>query len=643
MPESRHRTTVQVDVDDRAVRQLGQEIERAIDPAHMEAFERAVERSNRAIERLTRATERMTRASTQMSRAASVSARSQPGFAGRTASTAVGTMLGRGPVGGRLQRFAQAAGGPAGGEGFLAGMFDMIPYAGPVLGAAVRGAQQYYAQYIAAQTSRMQGFGVSGIAGTGPTLGRDLLGLGYGPAQQAQVLGNMAQMSGRRGAGLAQIAAPAAMMERFMGVNPAALFQGSEIQGQIEDPVAFMQEAIGSLREMGFRDPELTSAVQQLSSVIGEMQTRGIYLDPRSMVALMRGLGAARLPGGIPLPGLTGQAGAGFAQRITQMGGNLGQGASAFDYLMLRAAGGGRGGNRTLMQARVFGERQGGQVFFNLMDDLMSRVHSEGDREALGFFLAENMGIPADLAMQLASMDSDQIASMREAAGDAQIGRGQLTDFLQEQMGVARGPAAAVAREAGLEAQRVGIGGRVADSVQQIQDAEIALVQQFMPAALSLVTGTMRGARELIDAYDEGGVAGVLAKIAEMTTAFVEQAGRLVGRAAGQAFEGIGDLVGEVLGQDDPLTMTVRNLGRSLMGGGEGEAAPTGGAGRGAAGGGAAEGAQGASGGGAPGTEPGGGLGPISDARAALRAAERHLGRLEGSMGLGDGDLEAVG
>lgn len=642
MPESRHRTTVQVDVDDRAIRRLGTEIERAVDPAHMEAFERAVERSNRAIDRLTRATERMSRASAQMSRAAATGARAQPGFMGRTASTAVGTMLGQRRGAGGLQRFAQAAGGPAGGEGFLAGMFDMIPYAGPVLGASIRGAQQYYAQYIAAQTARMQGFGASGIAGAGPVLGRDLLGLGYGPAAQAQLLGGMAQSSGRRGTGLAQIAAPAALMERFMGVNPAALFQGAEIQGQIDDPVAFMQEAIGTLREMGFRDPELTSAVQQLSSAIGDMQTRGIYLDPRSMVALYRGLGAARLPGGIPLPGLTGQAGAGFAQRVTQMGANLGQGNSAFDYLMLRAAGGGRGGNRTLMQARVFGERNGGQVFFNLMDDLLSRVQSEGDREALGFFLAQNMGIPADLAMQLASMDPSQVGAMREAAADAQIGRGQLTSFLEEQMGVARGPAAAVAREAGLEAQRVGIGGAVSDSIQQIQDAEIALVRRFMPAALSLVQGTMDGARELIAAYESGGVAGVLAKLAEMTTMLIDAAGDMAAGAAQQAFEGIDDFVSEALGPDNPLTGPIQDLTRTIIGGPAGQLVLPGGvptAGEPGTG----EASQVPSGGGAPGTEPGGGLGPISDARAALRAAERHLGRLESTMGLGDGDLEAVG
>lgn len=641
MTESRHRTTVEVDVDDRAVKQLGQEIDRALDPRNIEAFERALERSNRAIERLTRATEKMGRASEAMARSSASGARSssqtarQTGFLRQVGATAVGGLISRslGPRG-YAGRAVSAAGGPAGGEGFLPGMFQMIPYAGPVLGAAIQGAQQYYQQHIAVQQARMSAFGGTGIAEPGGRLGRHLMGLGYGPSAQPGVIGQMAQASGRSGDALRQIMTGdqgASSFDRFMGVNPGAIFRGSEVQGDQDDPMGLMTETVASAIEIGFRRTDLNQAVQGLSSVIGELQTSGVQMDPRSLLGFYRGLGQSGAAG------LRGEAGASFAQRFTQQAGQTGQGNTSFDYLMLQAAGGGRGGSRSLMGARVFAEQQGGQVFFNLMENLLSRTQTSGDREALGFYLSESMGIPADLAMQLASMDPSTIASMREAAANQNVGRDQLSGFLQDQMGAAAGPRGSTAREAGLEAQRVGIGGRVAESIQRIQDAEINLVQQFMPAALGLVTGTMRAAQELITAFEEGGVAAVLTKISSMMGDMVGAAGGMVGAAAGQTFRAIGNVAEEALGADHPLTEGLRILQDPSTGG---LAAPT--LGPGGAGAGSAPSAP--STGGGPGTEPGTGLGPLSDARAALREAEAALGRFERmQMGLGDADLEALG
>jgi len=295
------------------------------------------------------------------------------------------------------------------------------------------------------------------------------------------------------------------------------------------------------------------------------------------------------------------------------------------------------------MQARVFAEQQGGQVFFNLMDDLMARVKTPADREALGFFLSQSMGIPADLAMQLASMDPEQLQGMRAAASDQNVGQDRLLGFLEERMTAGAGPAAAVAREAGLEAQRVGIGGRVAESVQEIQDAEIALVRQFMPAALRLVTGTMRGAHELVQAYEEGGVAGVLAAVATMMGDLLEGASKVASEAAAGALNAAGDLAAEALGSDNPITQGLRELGRAVQhvaedpraqGRGSGQYVdppppPPGGSGA-------------STGGGGPGTEPGG-LDPLADASGALRRAADGIDRFRRQGSFLDGDLEAVG
>lgn len=658
MPESRHRTTIEVDVDDRAVRQLGQELERAIDPSHMAAFERSVERSNRAIERLTRATERMTRASSALARATiggggpggggGVGRPRGPGFIGRTAATALGTALGQGAVGGRGARLAQMAGAPAGGEGFLGGMFNMIPYAGPVLGAAIQGAQQYYGQYIAAQQARYGAFGATGVT-PGGLVGGDLRRAGYGPLAQPGILSQMAQQTGRTGSaaglgdrtGLEGIVGGGARFQRALGVNPAAILRGAEVQGSVDDAPGLMMDTMARVIEMGFRRSGWAQAVEGLSDLIGSMQRQGIQIDARSMLGLYAGLAAARDPQGNQLPGLRGQAGAAFAQTVMQAGQNVAQGNRSFDFLMLQAAGGGRGGSRTLMQARVFGEQHGGEVFYNLLERLqgMGGANTAAGRQQLAYYLSENLGISADLATQLSQLDPEQIQAMRAASAQEGRGRGGVADFLAREEARIAGPAEAVETEAGLEAQRVDVGAIVSRRVQRIQRAEIALVQVFMPRALDLVNAVMDVAERLRAAFQEGGTAAVLAEAAQMMTALASGIATIAGGAVGS----IADWAAQELGENDPVTQNLRRMETALGGGVSTptgtQATPAGGTG--------ARGGRG--GGGARQTAPGGvggGLTALDPWEAARRHAEglsdalRRIQELQGTVT--DGSVEAI-
>lgn len=631
MAESRHRTTIQVDVDDRAVRKLGQEIERAIDPRLLDAFTRSIERSNRAIDRLTRATERMARVSDKLARASMGGGMGGGRGRGKPETGRQARMRDR------VQRFVSAAGGPAGGEGFIGGAFGMIPYAGPVLQSAISGAQGYYQQYIAAQQARMQSFGAAGIARPGDALSSRLRGIGYGPGAQAGVLGQIAQMSGRRGAGLSSIAGDAATMERFLGVNPAAIFRGAEVQGPQSNDL--MQSALGAARQAGFRDPMLTEAIQGLSQTMMQLQQEGIQLAPQAILGIYRGLGAAQLPG------LRGEAVAGLAQRIVGAGGNVGGGSSSFDYLMLQAAGGGRGGDRSLLQAQIFAERNPGEVFFNVLEQLRGRAgNNPAEQEALAEYLHQNVGVSRDLALQLAQMDPGRIQQMRAASSNQVGGVGDLGSWLQSNIEGAGQTLSAVRTEAGLESQRVGIGGAVAESVTAIQQAEIQLIRVFMPAALSLVRGVMNGAEKLVAAFREGGVAGVMTRLAEMSATAAGNALDPVATAATNALNDAADAAEGVLGAGDPMVQGLRALGQGIS-----QQTPVGGT---TAGGlprtnqrgigpppGTTQGAP--TGGGGPGTEPGG-VGPLSRLQGHLEGAAHEVGRLRRQGMVGDEDLQAL-
>ena len=642
MPETRHRTTIEVDVDDRAVRQLGQELERAIDPSHMAAFERSVERSMRAIERLTRATEKMARASSALTQQASGGGGGGgggrgPGFVNRTMSTAMGTALGRG-FGGAGARAVQMAGSPAGGEGFLGGMFGAIPYAGPVLSAAISGAQNYYGQYIGAQQARYGAFGTTGV-GAGGRSSSDLRSLGYGPSSVPGVLQGMSGRSGRSGAELEQIAGQGAMYQRMLGVDPSSILGGAETQGAVSNPNEMMAQAIASAMVIGFRRTNWTEAVDGLSQLVGSLQTQGIQVSADSMMGLYRGLGiASQGIGGPSAPGLTGRAGAAFAQNIIQRGQGIGQGSSSFDFMMLQAAGGGRGGTRSLMDAQIFGERHGGEVFFNLLERLQGMSSgSQSDREQLGHYLQDNMGISADLAMQLASMPPEQVEAMRAAAENANVGQAGLTSFLNEQAGLIGGPAGAAEREAGLEAQRVSVGAAVAPAVQEIQDAEIALVTVFMPAALSLVTRVMGAAQELVAAFRAGGVAAVLARVAEMMTTVIAGVTEAVSSGAALALGVAADYAASQYGEGDPITQSLRQM-QNTIGGTDPAGSNSPGIQPTAPGStGGATGPVSSSGGMSGGTDP------LSGASAALRLAANNIDSYRRTVGsVTDASLETV-
>lgn len=527
MPETRHRTTIEIGVDDRQVRRLGQTLERALDSRIAASFERMMERSTRQVEKLLTATSRLEGKMRELQR-------SQQRMGGRAARGAVrGAMMGGymgGSMGGRQGGYAaaahaglQRAGGTLGGvlpvsEGFTASLLSAIPYLGPALGGVMNAANQYYNMYAGYSMQRAAAAGVTGGAVAAPGLTR----LGMALPQQMQFMQQLAQQSGRRGRSLSAIASHEGELARYMGFHAGGTYIGGLEAGGMgprEDASTLLSEAIAVGLARGVREARIDQYLQATAQFAEQARTSGINLNPQAIETMMM-----QLPGGRG-SGFRGRAGQQAALGIAQGLRGAGQGSDAFSFLAMRAAGyTGREGGLSFMQAQLRLEEQPQEVFAVMMREMLARG---GDPEAVAAFIqqgARGLGIQLSTrqALSLANMDPEQLRSHRMER--AQMGEA-FEGLLHER---AHGGVGRMVREGGADAaiqnQRIGLGGRVSGDMRRIIRMEQRVAGAVLPMAMGAIGRTMQGVTRLMDAYRRGGFGAVMAEIATMTAEGVGQA-----------------------------------------------------------------------------------------------------------------------
>lgn len=532
MGDTRHRTTIEIGVDDSEIKRLGQQLERALDPALVSSFERMMERSTRQVDALVKVTERLGRVTQQMARTQEAAAKRAEkankgggGFFssmfGSAAGSYMGTRAGSGGGGGFGSAYGRAnqAGGMAGrfapvSEGFFGGALGGLPLVGPFLGATISGAQSYYNAYAGYMNQAAGAVGQTG----GPLRIRGGMQLGVGLPEQIQMMSQFSGSSGRTGEGLSEVAPGLLGLQRILGLQNAGGVLGALESTGGTAGMSDVTDMIAAGMEAGVRNSRLDQYLQQVSSFAEQARSQGILLEPATMSSLGRMFSGM---GGEHAMAFRGRAGTSAALNMAQGLRRAGQGTDAFSYMALRAAGfTGRPGGRSFMQAQLALEETPHEVLPQLFQSLLS---GGGDPEAVADMIQRGfrgMGVELSTRQVLAlAGNQGQIGTSGGGVGRRMLHR-EMGTRSRSMAGVFR-PAATAAR---LEAGRIGIGGQVERGVVTLQQFEQDMVQRFLPGAMRMVEGISGYAQEIVDAYDAGGGEAVMTRLTEILAGGVASA-----------------------------------------------------------------------------------------------------------------------
>ena len=534
MTVTRHKTILEIGVDDREVQGLSQTMERAFDPAMVEGFTRSIERLERTLEKLTKSVDKL--------------AKSQEDDDRRGGGGFLSAIFGGGRGGGGRRgkkdegsRFWQTAGGSfvgtaaanymgrmggqmAQGGGFVGSMAAGIPIVGPAFAGALSGIQNFHQQYIGQQQAVLGAYGRTGIGnqGLGGLYGAGAR-LGLGPGAIPGLLQGYSQQTGLSGAGLAGVAPQlmAAQQMRGFGSLGSILGGAGAAGGKLQDPGQLMEDAIASGFQIGIRESRMDQYLAQLGGWTESVRNQGINLSMESAAALTATMGNL---------GLKGQAGLRAAQSFQQAMGRVGKGGGFGQVLALRAAGLGSGA--TFMQARAFAE--GNPEI--MMQRIAKNLAAQGfDREGIALQLETVMdSLGVNLGGPQAYLD----------AADNVIGGKPLTDVREgaeaseaqrrrRAKGIAGAGAGALAAEAGLQRAAQNVGAGVAQDAIAVRKLEMRLAANVLPKFAKAVGGATDIMDQLVTAFSEGGLGGLTKAVGEMTVS----AQTVIVESIGESFE----------------------------------------------------------------------------------------------------------
>jgi hypothetical protein len=542
MPETRHRTVLEIGVDDRGLRQLAPTMERALNPKVAEAFEKSMERSTAALMKMVEQQTKLGKLLDEQARRASTRAREddrrrreeERRMRDQTrAGSAQGSFAGT--LGAHvMMRGNQLAGQMPYREGFLPQMLSAIPVIGPAFAGAVGGAMNFYQSFAAQQIARTRAFGAtgigdySGLAGTG-------VRLGIGPTELPGMLAQLAQSGGVRGHLLRSIAPDALRMQTFGGIDLGA--SGALVNSVLagtggvdldaeEQASTIITEGVAAGISAGLREARIGEALQQIGASVTQMRSQGIMLNVSETLSLMRGLG---LMGGA----FAGEAGVQAAQSITSGFAGAADRESAMSALAIRHRMTTHGEDYETAARAI--ESNPVEAFRAVMGSLSRFRGTRGFETMLRTqFQRLGINISREQAHQLANMSDDDLANMTGATGD---GDALVQDFLARQRSQISGPLGTAQMEAGYEANRAGIGAGMAGTVAQYRGLELQMIRFFQPMVQGFAQGVMREVRGLFNAFQEGGVMGMLehamSRLSEVISGLPDQLRRAISDAVG--------------------------------------------------------------------------------------------------------------
>lgn len=531
MADERHKTSIEIDVDDQQIRQLGAAIKGALGSEVVNRFEQSMRGVTQQVEKLAKAFEgvdvpkrrgeeraRLPSVRKSAAIAAAVSGvvgapgsglsaaqRRQRereekerggrglGFWGTTAAVATGNMLTRG---------ATAA---AGGEGLTERGLGAVPFGiGAPLAAAVGTARQVNREFIAFRQSQAEAFGQLG-GRVGPGRGA---ALGIAPGAISGQLAGLARGAGVRGEGAADIGIEMLLRQRLMGIGggeQASLVGAAGIGGQAQNPAqarGLINEAIGGAVVAGFRDARIGEFVQSIAGHVEALRRQGIMVDPKSTIRAVAAVGATR---GRSLQGEAGMSAVRGMEEVIR-GAPSAQGFLPA-MLMQQAMGGGRDPFRAFMAM----EEDPAAMIPQMVQQISGMG---GSVEAKAFALHQGMGGRISRRQALELIEAGE-------RGDLSADRVDkiMTEGTAKQRELAEGGKAAVgtaATEAGMQAQRIRKGGEVQRDILAMRKAELEIVKQAAAIGAKVAKETVEAARELIDAFKKGGFTELMGKAGEM-------------------------------------------------------------------------------------------------------------------------------
>ncbi len=483
MTDTRHKSTIEIGVDDRDLDETQKKIQRTFDPRAVEAFTRNIERATKSFEKMGVAAKKAGMPATggsfggntggggaaggsQIGLSADISAlrRAIQELADQHKKTnereEQHAHAGRGRGSGRGMSAMSAAAGFAGGVGvsaisggFVGTLASSIAQAViPVFGAAVgqvlsAGAQQavaLYQEYAQQQMAQAGAFGRTGVAG-----GYVGEGARYGiqPGQMPGILSQLSGSSGLDGSRLTSALPVQLRLSQLLGVEGAGGIVGAAetAGGRVSDPSELMLQAVSEGLAIGIRTTRLDQYLQNVSGWVEGVRSQGLNLSPESAMRMISGMAAS---------GLQGEAAVGAARSMSDSLATAGRGRGLAHALAISATGFGQQGGPDYHDALMMLEDRENHP--QLMENFVGRVRgmggSTGQRAYLMRTLAEGLG-----------------GSMTETTADGLMrygfanvmagGTDGATDLIEQRRRAAGGVFAAGAETAGIAAQRIAVGG----------------------------------------------------------------------------------------------------------------------------------------------------------------------------------------
>ncbi len=503
MPETRQKTVLEIGVDDREVEGLGRSVERALSPRAVEAFTRSVQRAETTMIRFSKSSEkaaamRVTQQEAIFSserRTVAMEQRQQERrrrrgigamgvaagvFMGHQASQAVSRMMG-------------APGAMAGGAGTSAALAGAIPLVGPAVQGIIQGILQIQQSFVQREVAAARAYGVTGVGGGAMGAWRGTAQMfGVGPTEAPGMLGGFAQQTGMRGPGLGRAATSLLEYQQLLGFGQLGGVLGAAgvAGGEVEDPRALMEEAVSSGVVSGFRIGRMDRFFAQFSGWLESVRTEGIPMDPSASLAFVTAI--SRIG-----PAFKGEAGLRAAQGLYQGLRQAPMRGGMAGMVALRAA-----GFRPEQRARGFVE-----AMTRLEDPSQMLANMQGLLAQPGLRGMD----PAALTLMLKDIFGDAL-SWTEARDFALKGRIEAVplmregpELLEERRGQARrrGVFAVPAREAGLEAERARVGGRVSEAAYAVREQDLRMAAAYAPAMAGWIAKGVVALKEFLDAVTE--------------------------------------------------------------------------------------------------------------------------------------------
>jgi len=516
MSDTRHKTVIEVAVDDRQIVGLSRTLERAFDDRSLDRFEKALDRIAAKMEGLGKAggagaalggglspagrggareggalAQEMRLLREELKRSNEMSRRAGGGGGG-SRGTSSNTIAGGMFKFHMLQQLMGMGPGMLGGSA-TASALGSIPYIGGTLGAAAQTSVRLYNEYAQQQMAQAGVFGGTGVGPGMDALVRQGVGaFGLAPGAVPGMVAQFGGTSGLTGDRLSGAFGTQLALSQLLGVNNAGSMIGAAEMsgGRVDDPAALMQEAVGAGLLAGIRESRLDQHMQQMASFTEDARTRGIPLAPGSVMALFtafRGSGAS----------FAGEAGSRFAGNFGQGMASAGRGRGFAQGLALRAAGFGSGASYQESLERL--EARDPETMRAFVESLRGMA---GDSDTGAYLMRSAM---EGLGVDMSAVQSRELFENGMVVDGAEGARARTAETLRGRRATAGGIFGAGAFSGGMALQRQAIGSTQAESAQAIQNLDLRIMGAGLQALSPVISALVGALDRLTTAFTEGG------------------------------------------------------------------------------------------------------------------------------------------